>query len=249
MVSLAVVLVEPLYEENVGYTARVMKNFGVEELILVNPRCELGIEAVKRAMHGRDVLERARLASSLDEIVKTYDLVIGTTGKQGKKLTQTRRFMTPERLAEKVSKLGGKVAIVFGREDRGLTNEELRFCDGVVTIPANPEYPILNLSHAVAVVLYVIFRELRPEVKLPKPSMPSREEMMVLLEYVKRLSLLLWSSETRAERAVLIVKRFLSSCLTTREDVRVLLGLIRESYDRLSRPGTEPHLKAERAQS
>ena len=239
MVSLAVVLVEPLYEENVGYTARVMKNFSVKELVLVNPRCELGIEAVKRAMHGRDVLEKARLATSLDEIVKMYDLVIGTTGKHGKKFTQTRRFMTPERLAEKVSKLEGRVALVFGREDRGLTNEELRLCDGVVTIPANPEYPILNLSHAVAVILYVIYRELQLEARLPKPSMPNRGEVLVLLEYVKRLSLLLWRSETRAERAVLVIKRFLSSCLTTREDVRVLLGLIKESYDRLLRLETE----------
>jgi len=230
----AVVLVEPLYEENIGYVARVMKNFGVKRLIIVKPRCKIGLEAIKRSMHARDVLEGARLVDSFEEVIREFDLVIGTTGKHGKKFTQVRRFMTPERLAKRLAEYRGTVAIVFGREDRGLTNAELALCDGVVTIPANPEYPILNLSHAVAVILYEVFKACGSKPELPRPSMPRREEVDVLLKYLYSLVLTLWGSERRAEKAVLMMKRMFSSCLIGAEDVRMLLGVFRESYERLA---------------
>ncbi len=232
---IAVVLVEPIYEENIGYVARVMKNFGVKELVLVNPKCNLGLEAIKRSMHARDVLENASLVDSLEKVISRYDIVFGTTGKHGKRFSQVRRFITPEVLAERIKRFEGSIALVFGREDKGLTNKELAMCDGVVTIPANPEYPILNLSHAIAVILYEVYKALgTPHVEV-KLSLPSRAEVDVLLRYIRNLSMFLWNSERRAERTVLTIKRMLSSCLVRREDVRVLLGLIRESYERLEK--------------
>lgn len=230
--EVAVAFVEPLYEINIGYVARCMKNFGLSTLMLVNPRCKVGDEARRFAMHGRDVLERARLASSLEELVGEFDLVAGTTGVQTKELSHVRRWITPEDLARRVAGYEGTVLVVLGREDRGLTNAELSMCDVVVTIPANPEYPILNVSHAAAIILYELFKHAAsagPPLRLPR-----REEVDVLLQYLRTLVLALGGSEERAERACLMIRRVLGGAPPTDSDVRMLLGVLRKAYEKLT---------------
>ena len=154
MAEFSVVLVEPKYEGNIGAVARAMRNFGVKRLVLVNPP-PIGDEARKRAMHGLDVLESAVTYQTLDEAIKGADLVVGTSGidtRNEKKFL--RMAVTPRDFAEKVSEIGGRVSILFGREDFGLLNPELMKCDMLVTIPTDPEYPILNVAQAAVIVLY-----------------------------------------------------------------------------------------------
>ncbi|RLF06498.1 MAG: RNA methyltransferase [Thermoprotei archaeon] len=235
--EIAVAFVEPLYEINIGYVARCMKNFGLSRLILVKPRCRVGDEAFRFAMHGREVLERARLAASLEELVEEFDLVVGTTGVQTKELSHVRRWITPEDLAKRVAEYEGTVLIVLGREDRGLTNAELAMCDIVVTIPANPEYPILNVSHAAVVIFYELFKRaasVKPPLRLPR-----REEVNTLLHYLRGLVLILGGSRERAEKACLMMRRLLGGAPPTDSDVRMLLGVFRGAYERL-RSGERP---------
>jgi len=230
-----VAFVEPLYEINVGYVARCMKNFGLSKLVLVKPRCSVGGEAYKFAAHAQDVLARARFAGSLSELRGEYDLVVGTTGVTTKDLSHVRRWITPEDLARRIAQQDGEVLLVLGREDIGLTNEELALCDIVVTIPANPEYPILNVSHAAAILFYEVYKACSRA--KPLARLPVRGEVEILLKYLRGLMELLGESEERAERACLMVRRVIGGSPPTDVDVRMLLGVVRKAYERIAMEG------------
>ena len=150
-----VVFIEPESSGNIGALARVMKNFGLRDLILVNPQCTIDREAKTRAKHAFDVIEKARIVKGFDKI-GDFDFVIGTTGKIVTNYDEVRHSITPRELAKQI-KNKNKIALVFGREGIGLKNEELSVCDIVVHIPTDHRYPVMNVSHAAAVVFYELF--------------------------------------------------------------------------------------------
>ncbi|MCX8190011.1 MAG: RNA methyltransferase [Candidatus Diapherotrites archaeon] len=156
--QIKVVLVEPEYPENIGYIARAMANFGLKELILVNPKAELSSPgAISRAMHARYILSSAKVFGSLKEAIEQTDYSIATTAISCKDKKIERNAITPKTLAEKFCRANAKIAIVFGRESNGLTNEELSICDFVVNIPSSKEYRALTISHAAAIIFYELF--------------------------------------------------------------------------------------------
>jgi TrmH family RNA methyltransferase len=230
--KISVAFVEPLYEINIGYVARCMKNFGLSKLVLVKPRCRVASEAYKFAAHAQDVIANASYVDSLSELRSNFDLIVGTTGVTTKALSHVRRWITPEELSERIAQQDGEVLLVLGREDIGLTNEELALCDIVATIPANPEYPILNVSHAAAVLFYEVYKACSRS--KPSARLPSREEIELLLSYFKNLILTLGESEERAERACLMLRRVIGGSPPSDVDVRMLLGVIRRAYERIS---------------
>lgn len=232
--DVSVAFVEPLYEINVGYVARCMKNFCLTKLIIVKPRCQIGDEAYRFSAHAQDVLANARIASSLAELRDEFDLVVGTTGVATKGFDQVRRWITPEQLARRIAGLEGRVLLVLGREDIGLTNEELALCDVVSTIPANPQYPIMNVSHAAAVFFYEIYKHaVETASAWQRERMPKREELEVLLKYLRLLLLELGERENRIERACIMARRLFGGAPPTDADVRMLLGALRGAYERL----------------
>jgi tRNA/rRNA methyltransferase len=157
MPEYAVILAEPLIAGNIGSVARCMSNFGVADLVLFNP-CQLGDDAYRFAKHGRHIVENARTVQTFEKAVEALDLVIGTSGKPTSNEKKFLRHpMTPGDFAEHVGEKQGRVGLVFGREDQGLSNEELAMCDILVTIPTAEVNPIMNVSHAVAVVLYELY--------------------------------------------------------------------------------------------
>lgn len=140
-----------------GYIARVMKNFQVDDLVLVRP-APLGGEARRRAMGGLELLERARTVEDFNAGVRGVDLLVGTSGVETKSERRFARIATsPRDLAQKVARFPGTVGLAFGREDDGLHEDELSKCDLLAAIPASPGYPILNISHAAAILLYELF--------------------------------------------------------------------------------------------
>ncbi|QQG39758.1 MAG: TrmJ/YjtD family RNA methyltransferase [Candidatus Aenigmatarchaeota archaeon] len=140
-----VVLIQPEQPGNIGAVARAMKNFGFQALVLVDP-CELTDETRAQAKHAYDVIKNARILRKFEP--KKYDYVIGTTGIMG----EGRPCVTPEELKALVP--GGKVALVFGNEGRGLSRHDMEACDVLVHIPTSDAYAVMNLSHAAAIVLY-----------------------------------------------------------------------------------------------
>ena len=153
--SVKVVLVGTTHPGNIGATARAMKNMGILDLALVEPKEFPSDVATFRSKAAKDILEKASVHISLEEAISECELVVGTSAR-GR--TVPWPVLNPREAAEEMHKssLNGKVAIVFGREDRGLTNEELGLCNFHVHIPSDPEYSSLNLSQAVQILAYEI---------------------------------------------------------------------------------------------
>jgi len=150
-----VILVEPNFEESMGFVARAMKNFGLSNLHVVNPKAILGADGRMRGGHAQDVLDSIVEHSSLGEALEGLDLSIGTTAQKSyASFNLVRKTMSPRELGAVVKSQAGRVGIVFGREGTGLTNAELDQCDATLTIPASREYQTLNMSHAAAIVFY-----------------------------------------------------------------------------------------------
>jgi tRNA (cytidine32/uridine32-2'-O)-methyltransferase len=173
-----IVMVETTHPGNVGAAARAMKVMGLSDLRLVSPEQYPSAEATARASGAADVLENARVCASLDEALEGATLVVGTSARQ-------RRIpwpcITARQLAGQVASESdeAEIAILFGREARGLTNDELRRCNLHVTIPTEREYGVLNVSAAIQLICY----ELRQGVFGDEPDLPaarSRREAMPL---------------------------------------------------------------------
>ncbi len=167
MPQIRIVLVETSHPGNIGAAARAMKNMELYELALVRPACFPHAEATARAAGADDVLARARRYESLAAAVADCHLVIGTSARQ--RAIQWP-LLTPRQCAARVvaEPAPHRVAIVFGRERSGLTNEELDRCQFGLHIPCNPEYSSLNLAAAVQVVAYELF--LAREEAAPAPA-------------------------------------------------------------------------------
>ena len=150
-----VVLVNTSHPGNIGAAARAIKNMGLERLYLVEPKEFPADRAVWRAANAADILDKAVVVESLDEAISDCGLVIGTSARDR---TIPWPLLNPRECAEKVWQEAAEheVALVFGREDRGLTNEELHKCTYHVHIPANPQYSSLNLAAAVQVLTYEV---------------------------------------------------------------------------------------------
>ena len=154
---ITVVLVEPQSPGNVGMVCRAMKNMGLNRLRLVNP-CQIDHpEAYKFAVSARDLLEGAELFTSLQDALADTHFSIGTTRRHGK---YRREIITPEEVASRLhAQLGEhRAALVFGREDSGLTTEELALCRWQATIPTDEAYGSLNLAQSVLIFCYEIFK-------------------------------------------------------------------------------------------
>jgi tRNA/rRNA methyltransferase len=150
-----IVLVEPAGPLNIGSVSRVMKNFGLHQLIIVNPQCDyLGAEAKLMAVHAKDILESAKVVTTLPKALQGCKRAIATTGvdHDWNAALETPRAALPWLLEP----VGQPSALIFGREDRGLSNQELNYAQRFVRIPSTPEYPSLNLATAVGICCYEI---------------------------------------------------------------------------------------------
>ncbi len=166
-----VILVRPQFPGNVGAAARVMRNLGLSDLRLVAPAADVGDRQARQlAAHGERVLDQARVVADLGEAVGDCVLVGGTSAKVGG-VFRRQTVATPDVLLPRfVESLAvGPVALVFGPEDSGLTNEELTRCHYLIRIPTDDEYPALNLAQAVAICLYELRRAWLAQTAIPPP--------------------------------------------------------------------------------
>lgn len=232
MPTVRVVLVEPKNEGNVGAVARAMKNFGVAELVLVNP-CPLADEARQRAMRGIEILESAGTVGDLDAALKGTDLIIGTSGVDTKSEKHFARIsLTPREVASRIAKKGGRIALLFGREDFGLLEDELRRCDLLVTIPASPEYPILNLSHAVTILLYELLAA--GATKRGKREASGMEKEKLHEAFQSLLAVTNYPVHKRARTQVMF-RRLVGRAVPSKWEFHALMGAIQRATKRIQR--------------
>lgn len=227
--DLRVVLVEPLYQGNVGSVARVMKNFGFSDLVLVGP-CKLEGEARAMSSHARDLLENAKIVSSLSDAIEDSNIIIGTTGVSGLKFDEHLRVpaFSPREIKQRLTGASGKVALLFGREDQGFCREELGFCDMIMTIPTSEVYPVMNLSHAVAVVLYEM-----SNIEAGELPLADEFDVRLLHDHIAEVLDDIDYPEHKKEKTRLMMKRiFGRACLLERE-VQTLRGILRRIQQNL----------------
>ncbi len=177
-----VIAVSPEYQINLGYIARVMKNFGVTDLRIVNPKCKpLGKDAIKYAKHAHEILRKAKFSKSIREAGRGCGILIGTTAiwhKTEASFFNVYGIGAVDEMAAKAHTIG----LVLGREGTGLTKEELAECDANVVIPTDKGYPVMNISHALAVLLFSLSgkRSVNPDIKLGGAA--DREAIVKLFE-------------------------------------------------------------------
>lgn len=222
MAQFRVVLVEPLNDGNVGAVARAMRNFGLEELVLVRP-CALGEEATKRAMHGIDILKKARTVYSEEEALRDADFVAATSGvATSNEKNFARISLSPRDFAEKVKDSDSRIALLFGREDFGLPKEIIKRSDFLITIPASPSYSILNISHAAAIVFYELFAT---GVERWRPREAGELEKEKLFEY---FSILLDATDYpphKREKTKVMFRRMINRAVPSTWEFHTLMGV------------------------
>lgn len=175
---LKIVLVRPVYPENIGLVARAMANFGFGEMTLVRPECDFrGDKARSRAMHGKGVLLKARSFESLGQALKGCSYAVGTSAKA----RRGRPFLELPAFSRRFSGSRERVALVFGPEPHGLNASEVGECDFLVRVPTSPKYPTLNLSHAACIALFSLFSEARKKPEGFAEAGPSTKEKLVEL--------------------------------------------------------------------
>ncbi len=159
---------------NIGSAARAMKNMGLENMVLINPPNLEAEEAKKLAYMSYDIIEKAKIVSSFDEAISMVDITIATTRRKGK---WRERFLPPEEISDLIlNKIQvNKVGIIFGTEKTGLTNDEVIKCDYASEIPTVVDYPSLNVSQAVMIYVYELYRAFMRSKDLKPYSSPVKK--------------------------------------------------------------------------
>jgi TrmH family RNA methyltransferase len=227
------VLVEPRYGGNVGAAARVIKNFGFDRLDVVDPREGTDHEeALRMAVDAADVLQSARTHHTLDEALEGAATVVGTSRRMGKHRQPHHRL---DALAPLLPGLAdrGELALVFGREDHGLSDVDLDRCTHLVYVPTDAAYPALNVAQTIAIVAYEARRALdATAVQAPDPDEEvlaehaGREAMYAHLE--EALSAIGFLKIGQLEGMMRRLRRILSRAQLTAGDVDVVRGIARQ---------------------
>ncbi|WP_135663467.1 RNA methyltransferase [Halorhabdus rudnickae] len=234
--TVSVAVVDAQTPGNVGTIARAMKNFGVTDLKLVDPpELDRDGEAYGYAGQAReDILPNAEVVS-FREVVENYHTV-ATTAITNQDATKHVRypFVTPRELADELREIDSDVCLVFGREDVGLTNEELAEVDQICTIPASAEYPVLNLGQAATIVLYELRDVTVGDTQLPEiTDRADQPAIEGLHEQFASFLTAIDHPEEKRPKAGRLFRRVIGRAHPTGREVRTLRGLFRRVEQKL----------------
>lgn len=225
---IAIVLVETSSPGNLGSVARVMKNMGLNRLILVDCPADLSQEARQRARGADDLLETALRTHGLGSALKPYNLSVATGSRPARWF---ERSLDPREMAAALKGLDPdqQVAIVFGPERTGLTNEHLQYCHWQVRIPSDPKFPSLNLAHAVAIVAYELSRG-----RSEAPSSGARRlaELGQIEAFSQDLEGCLkeiqFLKKQNPREIIMTLRQMLARASLDDRDIRILRGILRQ---------------------
>jgi tRNA/rRNA methyltransferase len=233
---LSITIVGAEYPVNLGYTARLMKNFGLQRLYLVSPNCDMRAASVY-ASHGAHVLKDAKVVA-LSKVRRTHDLLLATTAIRARRGANVgRTTVKPEEAVAQIV-AAKSASIVFGRDTTGLTNEELAICDLVTSVETRTDYRTLNVSHSAAILLYLTSRAWGAD-KAPRAreaSGASRERREAFSRYAYDLAIASGMQGHRAERMVQVARRVALKSEVNSKELGLLVSLLRKAELELKRP-------------
>ena len=236
-----IVLVETYHPGNIGAAARALKNMGLNQLYLVNPREFPSEEASSRAAGAKDLLDQATVVDTLEEAIADCQLVVGTSARE-------RTYDLPLQDLESAAHMihteahSGEVAVLFGRETMGLNNKEMLMCNRHLFIEANPDYPVLNVSQAIQLVCYELRRaSLNKASSVVEAPYPRQREMVLFFEHLervlRRVSFIIPQHEGRALDKL---KRYFNRTRPEKTEMGMLRGVLNAIEETLDRENKGP---------
>lgn len=227
--NIYVLLLLPKRAGNVGSVARVMKNFGVRKLRIVSKKSKITqtFEAKKMAVHAFDILSEATVFPDIKSAIKDLNIVIGTTGKKHKECPERLNLKDLKKILN-FSKMN-KIGILFGPEDRGLSGDELSYCNFTITIPTSKDYPSLNISHAVSVILYEFFTQIN-DFEPYKRVLANKESLERMYQKMKEHYLEIgFLDKINPERIMKVLRTIYDRAFLNEREVRILMGIIKQT--------------------
>lgn len=226
--NISILLVETQAPGNIGSVVRVMKNFGLQNLVLAGCQADFTDETFRMACGADDVLQGCVRFDSLEKALSGFALSIGTSSRNVHWIPTVH---TPSQMAEEILLLASRqrIALVFGPERTGLTNEHLRYCQRLVTIPTNPAFESMNLSHAVAILAYEIYS--RSALHSQGRSLeiaPLRDVEGFFAHLQASLLQIGFLNPISGPRIMGTVRQVFSRARLERRDVRILRGILRQ---------------------
>ncbi|MBN1792258.1 RNA methyltransferase [Candidatus Woesearchaeota archaeon] len=230
---LSIVLLESETSGNIGSICRVMANFDLDKLVLIRPKCDVDEDARRFAKNAQGVVKNIKVVkTTIEKALSKYDYVVGTTSKLGRDYNITRSPITPEMLARKLQEVNlskKEVALVLGREGDGLYNHEIEMCDFVVSIPTSKDYDSMNISHALAILLYELKKaEFSSRMMSGYTPMgePEKKQIMKLLGYALQKMDFLNDEKRDTQRKMW--KRMITKSFMTRREAYALMGFLKK---------------------
>jgi len=226
--NVSIVLCRPRYPENIGAAARAMCNMGIEQLVLVKPQnCDLE-RICKMATHAAlEVVERMALYDELEPALGDFNFIVGTTARVG---GQRKGIISLPNLAEKLHPISAqnRIAVVFGPEDRGLTNVDIRLCHVLVNIPT-AEFSSLNLAQAVMILCYELFRYSSKKSQDFIPRLANRHELDAMYAQLKQILIRIsFINPDNPDYFMNNFRHFFSRLPLRAKEVKIIRGICRQ---------------------
>lgn len=211
-----------------------MKNFGLKKLILIKP-CKLKDDAYYQAMHAKELVENAQIYETLDEFIEDKQITqtIATTGTPGGSYNIPRIPITASQMGEKINPEKQNIALLFGREGDGLSNEELEKCDTLVTIPTSEEYPIMNITHAASIIFYEIYKNTQKTYPIDDMDIADYEDKQVLNQAIDEITQKLDYPDYKQKQVNILAKRIIGRAFITGRELRTMRGLLNRINKRI----------------
>lgn len=229
MKNISIVLQKPKYAGNIGSIARAAKNMGIGSIIITGAADMDKEEMQKRATHlAVDVLDKIQYVQDIGTALKKFSYIVGTTARRG---SDRGPFIAPRVIAEKIVNVSrkNKIALLFGPEDTGLSNDELRYCHAVVNIPTTRELKSINLSHAVMIVCYEIFTASQPSIEEAIPKLALSSELEGMYGQIKiLLAQIGFLNPENPDYWMMHLRRFFTRAGLLSREVKIIRGICRQ---------------------
>jgi tRNA/rRNA methyltransferase len=229
--NINIILAKTIHPGNIGSTARAMKNMGLSSLCLVVPQCEVDDDAYRMATHGKDILRNIKTFDSITDAAAGSVYLFGTTARNRK----SRDTISPMDMIAKIKDLDSfpKVSILFGPEDFGLSNNELELCNEVIVIPTADDAASINISQAVLIICYEIFKSFENidtlKTKSSQTDLASIDKIEDMYRHMqKALTDIDYLDPQNPEHFMGNFRRILNRAGLTSEDVQVIRGIFRK---------------------
>lgn len=226
--NIGIVLKQPRYSENIGAAARAMRNMGLRRLVVIDPENYDPNKALKLATHfASDIIDNTRICSDLREALSPFNYVVGATARLGK---QRQVVHTPSKLAKKLIPISieNRIAMLFGPEDKGLSNEDIRYCHELVNIPTSG-FSSLNLAQAVMIMCYAFFTEGRDVKQEFTPKLASRHELDGMYDQLRDILIRIsFINPENPDYWMNNLRHFFTRLQLRAKDVNIIRGLCRQ---------------------